>query len=78
VTENLAGISFLSHDLLRQTGLGITGGDPDESDFDAHVFPGKSREIDIASPSSSIKTGLTLGLHGWNVSEKVVKAGGEK
>jgi hypothetical protein len=42
------------------------------------VFPGKSREIDIASPSSSVKTGLTLGLHGWNVSEKVVKAGGKK
>jgi hypothetical protein len=24
------------------------------------------------------QTGLTLGLHGWNVSEKVVKVGGEK
>ena len=53
-------------------------GDPDESDFDAHVFPGESREIDIESPSSSVKTGLTLGLHGWNVSENVVKVGGEK
>jgi len=55
VTEGLAGISFLLHDLLEQTGLGITEGDPDESDFDAHVFPGESREIDIESPSSSVK-----------------------
>jgi hypothetical protein len=78
VTENLAGISVLPHDLLKQTGLGITEGDPDESDFDAHVFPGESREIDIESLSSSVKSGLTLGLHGWNVSEKVVKVGGEK
>jgi hypothetical protein len=78
VTENLAGISFLPHDLLKQSGLGISEGDPDESDFDAHVFPGESREINIESPSSSVKTGLTLGLHGWNVSENVVKVGGEK
>jgi hypothetical protein len=55
VTEGLAGISFLLHDLLEQTGLGTTEGDPDESDFDAHVFPGESREIDIESPSSSVK-----------------------
>ena len=63
---------------LSKSGLGITEGDPDESDFDAHVFPGESREIDIESPSSSVKTGLTLGLRGWNVSEKVVKVGGEQ
>jgi len=31
-----------------------------------------------ANPSSSVKTGLTLGLHGWNVSENAVKVGGEK
>ena len=78
MTENLAGISFLLHDLLKQSGLGITEGDPDESDFAAHVFPGESKEIDIESPSCSVKTGLTFGLHGWNVSEKVVKGGGEK
>jgi len=42
------------------------------------LLPGESREIDIESPSSSVKSGLTLGLRGWNVSEKVVKVGGEK
>jgi hypothetical protein len=42
------------------------------------LLPGESREIDIEFPSSSVKSGLTLGLRGWNVSEKVVKVGGEK
>jgi hypothetical protein len=38
-------------------------------------LPGESREIDIESPVSSVKGGLTLGLRGWTVSEKVVKVG---
>ncbi|HJY89872.1 MAG TPA: glycoside hydrolase family 2 TIM barrel-domain containing protein, partial [Candidatus Acidoferrum sp.] len=42
------------------------------------LLPGESREMDIESPSSSVKTGLTLGLRGWNVSDKVVKVGGEQ
>jgi len=41
-------------------------------------FPANPRKIDIESPSSSVKTGLTFGLHGRKVSEKVVKVGGEK
>ncbi len=42
------------------------------------LLPGEAKEIDIESPASSVKSGLTLGLRGWNVTEKVVKVGGEK
>jgi hypothetical protein len=42
------------------------------------LLPGESREIEIESPASSVKGALTLGLRGWNASEKVVKVGGEK
>ncbi len=42
------------------------------------LLPGESREIEIESPAAVVKTGLTLGLRGWNVTEKVVKVGGEK
>jgi len=42
------------------------------------LLPGETKEIEIESPASAVKGGLTLGLHGWNVTEKVVKVGGEK
>jgi len=42
------------------------------------LLPGENREIEIESPASAVKNGLTLGLRGWNVTEKVVKVAVEK
>jgi hypothetical protein len=42
------------------------------------LLPGETKELEIESPASTVKSGLTLGLRGWNVTEKVVKVGGEK
>ena len=42
------------------------------------LLPGEIREIEIESPLSAVKTGLTLGLRGWNVPETLLKVGGEK
>jgi hypothetical protein len=42
------------------------------------LLPGETKEIDIESPVSAVRSGLTLGLRGWNVTEKVVKVGGER
>jgi hypothetical protein len=44
----------------------------------ASLLPGETKEIEIEAPASAVKGGLTLGLRGWNVAEKVVKIGDEK
>ena len=37
------------------------------------LLPGENREIEIESPAAAVKNGLTLGVRGWNVTEKIVK-----
>ena len=40
------------------------------SDNYVSLLPGESREIVIESPASAVKTGLSLGLRAWNLSEE--------
>jgi len=42
------------------------------------LMPGESKEIEIESPASGVKGGLTLGVRGWNVAEHMVKVGASK
>jgi Exo-beta-D-glucosaminidase Ig-fold domain/Glycosyl hydrolases family 2/Concanavalin A-like lectin/glucanases superfamily/Glycosyl hydrolases family 2, sugar binding domain/Glycosyl hydrolases family 2, TIM barrel domain len=42
------------------------------------LLPGETRELDIEAPSSAGKTALSLGVHGWNVAENVLRIGAEK
>jgi hypothetical protein len=42
------------------------------------LLPGEIREVDVETPSSAAKTGLALGVRGWNVSESLLQVGGEK
>jgi Exo-beta-D-glucosaminidase Ig-fold domain len=42
------------------------------------LLPGEIREVDVETPSSAVKTGVTLGVRGWNVNESLLKIGGEK
>lgn len=37
------------------------------------LLPGEEREIGIEAPAAGVKAGLTLGVRGWNVGEKVIK-----
>jgi beta-galactosidase/beta-glucuronidase len=42
------------------------------------LLPGESKEIDIESPASALKTSLSLGIRGWNVPEKLIQISGER
>jgi beta-galactosidase/beta-glucuronidase len=42
------------------------------------LLPGESREIDIEAPVSTLKTSLSLGIRGWNVSEKLIQINGNR
>ena len=42
------------------------------------LLPGEEKEIEIEAPAPAVKSGLTLGVRGWNVAAKVVKLEGKK
>jgi beta-galactosidase/beta-glucuronidase len=47
------------------------------SDNYVSLLPGEIREIEIESPAPTAKAGLSLGLRGWNVTEKRLKITGD-
>jgi len=42
------------------------------------LLPGEIKEIVVECPKATVKGGVTIGLRGWNLGQRVVKTGTEK
>jgi hypothetical protein len=48
------------------------------SDNYVSLLPGEKKEIIVECPKTTVKAGLSVGLRGWNLEQRVLKAGTEK
>jgi len=48
------------------------------SDNYVSLLPGEMKEIVVERPKTTVKAGLSVGLRGWNLEQRVLKAGTEK
>jgi hypothetical protein len=48
------------------------------SDNYVSLLPGEIKEIVVECPKAAVKGGVTIGLRGWNLEQRVVKVGTEK
>jgi len=48
------------------------------SDNYVSLLPGEKKEIVVEYPKAAVKGGVTIGLRGWNLEQRVVKVGTEK
>jgi hypothetical protein len=42
------------------------------------LLPGEKKEIVVEYPKAAVRDGVSIGLRGWNLEPRVVKAGTEK
>jgi hypothetical protein len=48
------------------------------SDNYISLLPGEKKEIVVACPKTKVKAGLSVGLRGWNLEQRILKVGTEK